>query len=110
LYNALGHAAVSVHQRHPSPTSATPHWRMWLKPENRCFVPNGFAEYAPDINPVTKKKDVVWRSTTFSDNRTSSATWGDLHAYAEIAVLGILEPSLIRNATRQDIRLGGVLL
>jgi len=93
-----------------SPTSATPHWRMWLKPENRCFVPNGFAEYAPDINPVMKKKDVVWRSTTFSDNRTSSATWGDLHAYAEIAVLGILEPSLIRNATRQDIRLGGIVL
>ena len=34
---------------------------MWLKPENRCLVPaNSFAEYAPDINPVTKKKDVVW--------------------------------------------------
>jgi putative SOS response-associated peptidase YedK len=37
------------------------HWRMWLKPENRCLVPaNSFAEYAPETNPETKKKDVVW--------------------------------------------------
>jgi hypothetical protein len=34
---------------------------MWLKPENRCLVPaNSFAEYAPEPNPQTKKKDVVW--------------------------------------------------
>ena len=27
----------------------------------RCLVPvNGFAEYAPEPNPETKKKDVVW--------------------------------------------------
>src|SRR5262252_2383369 len=60
------------------------HWRIWLKPENRCLVPaNSFAEYAPPPNPQTKKKDVVWfalnddRSlfafagiwTTFSGNR-----------------------------------------
>jgi putative SOS response-associated peptidase YedK len=38
----------------PSPT-------VWLKPENRCLVPaNSFAEYAPEPNPETKKKDVVW--------------------------------------------------
>src|SRR4029450_4589275 len=37
------------------------HWRMWLKPESRCLVPfNSFAEYAPEPNPETKKKDVVW--------------------------------------------------
>jgi putative SOS response-associated peptidase YedK len=37
----------------------SPHWRTWLKPENRCLIPaNSFAEYAP--NPNTKKKDVVW--------------------------------------------------
>ena len=30
--------------------------------------------------------------------------------FADIAVLGILEPSLIRNAARQDIRLGGIVL
>ena len=37
------------------------HWRGWLKPENRCLVPaNSFAEYAPEPNPKTKKKDVVW--------------------------------------------------
>ena len=37
------------------------HWRGWLKPENRFLVPaNSFAEYAPEPNPETKKKDVVW--------------------------------------------------
>ena len=31
------------------------------QPENRCLVPaNSFAEYAPEPNPETKKKDVVW--------------------------------------------------
>jgi putative SOS response-associated peptidase YedK len=41
--------------------TSSPHWRGWLKPENRCLVPaNSFAEYAPEPNPVTKEKDVVW--------------------------------------------------
>jgi len=41
--------------------TSSPHWRGWLKPEHRCIVPfNSFAEYAPEQNPVTKKKDVVW--------------------------------------------------
>ena len=41
--------------------TSSPHWRVWLKPENRCLVPaNSFAEYAPEPNPETKKKDVVW--------------------------------------------------
>jgi putative SOS response-associated peptidase YedK len=41
--------------------TASPHWRGWLKPENRCLVPfNSFAEYAPEPNPETKKKHVVW--------------------------------------------------
>jgi putative SOS response-associated peptidase YedK len=41
--------------------SSSPHWRGWLKPENRCMVPpNSFAEYAPEPNPETKKKNVVW--------------------------------------------------
>jgi putative SOS response-associated peptidase YedK len=31
-----------------------------MKPENRCLVAaNSFAEYAPEPEPVTKKKDVV---------------------------------------------------
>jgi putative SOS response-associated peptidase YedK len=38
-----------------------PHWRGWLKPENRCLVPaNSFSECAPEANPATGKKDVVW--------------------------------------------------
>ncbi|MGY3413514.1 putative SOS response-associated peptidase YedK [Bradyrhizobium sp. GM5.1] len=41
--------------------TSSPHWQGWLKPENRCLVPfNSFAEYAPEPNPETKKKDVVW--------------------------------------------------
>ena len=41
--------------------TSSPHWRGWLKPEHRCLVPaNSFAEYAPEPNPETKKKDVVW--------------------------------------------------
>src|SRR6266478_5436130 len=41
--------------------TTSPHWRGWLKPENRCLVPaNSFAEYAPEPNPETKKNDVVW--------------------------------------------------
>src|ERR1700756_2832523 len=41
--------------------TSSPHWRMWLNPHNRCLVPfNSFAEYAPEPNPETKKKDVVW--------------------------------------------------
>ena len=41
--------------------TSSPHWRGWLKPENRCLVPaNSFTEYAPESNPETKKKDVVW--------------------------------------------------
>jgi putative SOS response-associated peptidase YedK len=41
--------------------TSSSHWRMWLKPESRCLVPaNSFAEYAPEPNPETKKKDVVW--------------------------------------------------
>jgi putative SOS response-associated peptidase YedK len=41
--------------------SSSPRWRGWFKPENRCLVPfNSFAEYAPEPNPETKKKDVVW--------------------------------------------------
>lgn len=41
--------------------TSSPHWRGWLKPEHRCLVPvNSFAEYAPEPNPETKKKDIVW--------------------------------------------------
>jgi hypothetical protein len=31
--------------------TSSPHWRGWLKPENRCLVPaNSFAEYSPEPN------------------------------------------------------------
>jgi putative SOS response-associated peptidase YedK len=41
------------------------HWRGWLKPENRRLVPvSSFAEYAPEPNPATGKKDVDWFALT----------------------------------------------
>lgn len=41
----------------------SPHWRRWLGPANRCLVPvTSFSEYAPEKNPATGKKDVVWFS------------------------------------------------
>ena len=63
-HDALGHAATAAHGGPPVTNirnTSSPHWRAWLKPENRCLVPaNSFAEYAPEPNPETKKKDVVW--------------------------------------------------
>jgi putative SOS response-associated peptidase YedK len=39
----------------------SPHWRRWLKPESRCLVPvTSFSEYAPEPDPATGKKDIVW--------------------------------------------------
>ena len=40
---------------------------------NRCLVPaNGFAEYGPEPNPETKKKDVVWSALKESRPLTTS--------------------------------------
>src|SRR5207244_12419931 len=40
-------------------STSSPHWRAWLKRENRCLVPaNSLA--APEPNPATKKNDMVW--------------------------------------------------
>jgi putative SOS response-associated peptidase YedK len=55
--------------------TSSPHWRGWLKPENRRLVPfNSFAEYAPEPNPETKKKDVVWFA--LNDDRPLTAFAG----------------------------------
>jgi putative SOS response-associated peptidase YedK len=55
--------------------TTSPHWRAWLKAESRCLVPfNSFAEYAPEPNPETKKKDVVWFA--LNDDRPLAAFAG----------------------------------
>jgi putative SOS response-associated peptidase YedK len=55
--------------------TSSPHWHGWLKPANRCLVPfNSFAEYAPEPNPETKKKDVVWFA--LNDDRPLTAFAG----------------------------------
>jgi putative SOS response-associated peptidase YedK len=42
---------------------SSPFWRAWIKPEFRCLVPaTSFSEYAPEPNPATGKKDIVWFS------------------------------------------------
>ena len=59
-----GNAAAAAHRRaacHEHPSYLFAALAGWLEPENRCLVPvNSFAEYAPEPNPETKKKDVVW--------------------------------------------------
>jgi putative SOS response-associated peptidase YedK len=55
--------------------TSSPHWRAWMQPESRCLVPfNSFAEYAPEANPETKKKDVVWFA--LNDDRPLAAFAG----------------------------------
>jgi putative SOS response-associated peptidase YedK len=72
LHNNQGERELVMMRRGMPPKSPWPpvtnirntslsHWRAWMKPENRCLVPaNSSAEYSPEPNPVTKKKDVVW--------------------------------------------------
>lgn len=51
------------------------YWREWLGKDNRCLVPlTSFAEYSPEPDPVTKKKDVIWFA--LSDNRPPFAFAG----------------------------------
>ena len=78
-HDALGHAAATDGLEATPVTNirntSSPHWRGWLKPENRCLVPfNSFAEYAPEPNPETKKKDVVWFA--LNDDRPLTAFAG----------------------------------
>jgi putative SOS response-associated peptidase YedK len=48
--------------------TTSPHWRGWLKPENRCLVPfNSFAEYTPEPNLETNERGRV--STAAADQR-----------------------------------------
>jgi putative SOS response-associated peptidase YedK len=55
--------------------TSSPHWRGWLKPESRRLVPaNSFAKYAPEPNPETKEKDVVWFA--LNDDRPLAAFGG----------------------------------
>jgi putative SOS response-associated peptidase YedK len=55
--------------------TSSPHWRGWLKPESRCLVPaNSFSEYAPEPDPTTGKKDMVWFA--LSDDRPMFAFAG----------------------------------
>jgi putative SOS response-associated peptidase YedK len=61
--------------------TSSPHWRGWLKPESRCLVPfNSFAEYAPEPNPETKKKDVVWFALNGDRPPTAFAGIGQLYS------------------------------
>jgi putative SOS response-associated peptidase YedK len=72
--------------------TSSPHWRGWLKPENRCLVPlNSFAEYAREPNPETKKKDVVWFA--LNDDRPLSAFAGIWTTSGPHQVYGFLTTS-----------------
>jgi hypothetical protein len=58
---------ITVTACHMPPSRTDPQYFLaalagaWLEPENRCLVPaNSFAEYAPEPNPASGKKDIVW--------------------------------------------------
>ena len=56
--------------------TSSPHWRGWLKPENRCLVPlNSFAEYAPEPNPETKKIAQLRAQTSEFDPERTLPQW-----------------------------------
>ncbi|MDN5567654.1 MAG: SOS response-associated peptidase family protein [Paracoccus sp. (in: a-proteobacteria)] len=41
--------------------TASPHWRRWLGPENRCVIPaTSFSEYGQKPDPATKRKPLCW--------------------------------------------------
>jgi SOS response associated peptidase (SRAP) len=53
--------------------TSSPHWRGWLKPENRCFVPaNSFAEYAPEplASAVGRSLIGLFRRPALKQSRT----------------------------------------
>jgi len=75
--------------------TSSPHWRGWLKLENRCLVPaNSFAEYAPEPNPETKKKDVSGLRSTAADRCSALPASG---------------PSLTETAARSRSRFPGLI-
>jgi putative SOS response-associated peptidase YedK len=46
----------------------SPHWRAWMRPENRCLVPvTSFCEPTDAVDPVTGKK--VWTWFAMSEER-----------------------------------------
>src|ERR1700688_2333661 len=68
--------------------TTSPHWRGWLKLENRCLVPvNSFAEYAPEPNPETKKKDVVWFA--LNDDRPIALDAQKVRKHLALALLSL---------------------
>jgi putative SOS response-associated peptidase YedK len=73
------------------------HWRGWLKPVNRCLVPaNSFSEYAPERDPITKRRDVVWFAR--SDDRPLFAfagIWTEFRGDRGTKSKPILGPHLI---------------
>jgi putative SOS response-associated peptidase YedK len=60
----MGNAATTEVRRatgHQHPQHVVTALAGLAEPENRCLVPaNIFSEYAPEPNPETNKKDVVW--------------------------------------------------
>ena len=63
-HDAVGHAAATAHRRaagHQHPQHVVTALARLAQAGEPLLVPaNSFAEYAPEPNPETKKKDVVW--------------------------------------------------
>src|ERR1700730_3229564 len=85
--------------------TASPHWRGWLKPDNRCLVPfNSFSQDAPEPNPETKKKDVVWFA--LNDDRPLTAfagIWTEFKTTGISPNLAVLLPRIsLPKSTRKS--------
>jgi putative SOS response-associated peptidase YedK len=53
--------------------TSSPHWRGWLKPENRYLVPaSSFAEYAPEPNKDGKLPRIECHAGIIGASRATS--------------------------------------
>ena len=75
--------------------TSSPHWRGWLKPENRCLVPfNSFAEYAPE-EPGDQKRRMLSGSQTMTTGRWSHSPVSGQNSSATAAPSQSQSPALI---------------
>jgi hypothetical protein len=86
--------------------TSSPHWRGWLKPESRCLVPaSSFSEYAPDPNPATGKKDVVWFTayTQALERLAQAPGWDNVDEDQQKKLAAPLERGTTRDQERVPI-------
>jgi putative SOS response-associated peptidase YedK len=69
--------------------TSSPHWRSWLKPENRCLVPfNSFAEYAPSrprwLKRIVMPSQLTARLSRWGGSQRETLVSGTRHKEARL--------------------------